>query len=197
MFSRHLVAAAASIAVLGAFNGSIHALQERIDPTKEHLDSTGSGFILTSSGYIVTNHHVIAGATLLGVQIPGREKAVPAKVVVDDPEDDLAIVKIDGPLGNSPIAFADAAQVRMGQDIVALGYPLGFELGQTVRTATGTISSLLGPRDKEGLYQVSAPVQHGNSGGPVFNKDGQLVGVVVSGFTRAQNVNFVIKGSVL
>jgi hypothetical protein len=197
MFSRHRAAVVASIVVWSSTIGIGAQQPAPYDPTKERLASTGSGFILTSSGYIVTNHHVVAGATALNVQIPGREKAVLAKLAVDDPQDDLAIVKVDGPLGNPPIAFADSAQIKIGQDVFALGYPLGLRLGQTVRAATGTISSLLGPRDREGLYQVSAPVQHGNSGGPVFNQDGQLIGVVVSGFEDVQNVNFVIKGAVL
>src|SRR5258708_32421147 len=127
MFSRHLAAAVASIVVWSSVSG-IRAQQrhqqqqEQRADEKEHLDSSGSGFILTSSGYIATNHHVVAGATTLAVLIPGRDKPVAATVLVDNPEDDLAIIKVDTtPLGNTPISFAAAAQVKVGQDALVLG----------------------------------------------------------------------------
>jgi hypothetical protein len=201
MFSKRFLAGVAAAAVsclcAAVLGAQPPAARDQSADDKEHLDSTGSGFILTNSGYIATNHHVIAGATTLGVHIPGQEKPVPARVVADDPDNDLAIVKVDGPVGNAPIAFVEPKDVKVGQDVVVFGYPLGFTLGQTVRVSTGTMSSLYGPRDNPNLYQISAPIQPGNSGGPVFNKDGQLVGVVVSQFVNAQNVNFAIKGGLL
>ena len=200
MLFRQLRAATAGVCLSALITAAPAAGQDRLaEEEKERLAATGSGFILTSNGYIVTNHHVVADATKLGVQIPGQDKAIVAKVVVDDPEDDLAIVKIEGQIGNPPIALADPSQIRVGQDVMVLGYPLGFMLGQTVRASTGTISSLLGPQDSAGLYQISAPIQHGNSGGPVFNANGQLVGVVVthSEDVTIQNVNFIITGTVL
>src|SRR5437763_16013386 len=135
MLSRQLAAALAAIAAWTLFRAGALAQppQSPPDPTEEHLEGTGSGFVLTSGGYVVTNHHVVEGATSLGVLIPGKEKAVVAKVVVDDPEDDLAIVKVDGPLGNPPIAFADPRQVKVGEDVFVLGYPRAQFLGETVR----------------------------------------------------------------
>jgi len=202
---KHLAVRVAAIGLLGAATASLRADPQTAPrqpaEDQERLDSTGSGFILTGSGYIATNRHVIAGATTLGVQIPGREKAIAARVVIEDAANDLAILKTEGPLGNPPIAFSDPKDVKVGQDLVVLGYPLGFSLGQTVRASTGTLSSMYGPQDNPTLYQISAPIQPGNSGGPVFNKDGQLVGIVVSQFVRAdgraQNVNFAIKGGLL
>src|SRR4051812_37986175 len=163
MFSRHILVPVAAIAILGTIAVSLGADQQaapkQAAEDEERLDSTGSGFILTSSGYVVTNRHVIAGATTLGVQIPGREKAVAAKVIVEDAANDLAILKVEGPLGNAPIAFAEPKEVKVGQDLVVLGYPLGFSLGQTVRASTGTLSSMYGPQDNPNLYQISAPIQ--------------------------------------
>src|SRR5579862_1100760 len=100
MFSRRFLAAAMSISVLTPVAAGLRAQQQMPAEDKEHLDSTGSGFILSNSGYIVTNHHVVDGATSLAIQVPGREKAIAVKVVAEDTENDLAIVKADVPLGN-------------------------------------------------------------------------------------------------
>ena len=203
---RRLAYAAAGLAI-----GALPLRAQQAQPPKEpeFMLYTGTGFVLTSSGYIATNNHVVAGNTKLEVRIPGQSQRVPATVVARDAERDLATIKaeVPTPLGNTPISFADPTQVRLGQDTFVLGFPLPDNLGASVRLTTGTISSLAGLRDDPSRYQISNPIQPGNSGGPVFNSDGQLVGVVVEMLNPVmmleskgivpQNVNFAVKGSVL
>jgi S1-C subfamily serine protease len=175
---------------------------------EEEAIGTGTGFLLSTSGYIATNHHVIDEATRIEVRVPGRTQPVAANVVVQDLDADLAIIKVTGVAGSpTAIAFADPAQVRVGQDAFTLGYPLGDIMGSTVRLSTGTIDALFGIEDDPRVYQISNPIQPGNSGGPLFNKEGQLVGVVVAQldarvlYERAgiipQNINFAVKASML
>lgn len=171
------------------------------------VTATGSGFII-SSGHVATNFHVVRDSERLEVRIPGRSELLPAEVVVKDAGNDLAIVRVAGlPAPPTPIAFADASAVRVGQDAFTLGFPLGTLMGSTVRLSTGTIDSLFGLDDDPRVYQISNPVQPGNSGGPLFNKDGQLIGIVVAQLDAKvlyeavgvipQNVNFAVKATFL
>jgi S1-C subfamily serine protease len=170
--------------------------------------TTGTGFVLSASGYIATNYHVVKGSDRIDVKIPGRSTLLPGSLVVKDVGNDLAIIRADGIApSDAPISFADPSTVRIGQDTFTLGFPLGDLMGSTVRLSTGTIDSLFGIDDDPRVYQISNPVQPGNSGGPLFNKDGQLIGIVVAQLDAKvlyesagiipQNVNFAVKASLL
>jgi S1-C subfamily serine protease len=177
-------------------------------PTVAASIGTGTGFIISGQGYIATNYHVVKDATQIVVRLPGRAAEVSATIVVKDSSNDLAILKADGlPTPPTAIVFAEPSLVKVGQDTFTLGFPLGALMGSTVRLSTGTINSLFGMDDDPRVYQISNPVQPGNSGGPLFNKDGQLIGIVVAQLDAKilyeavgiipQNVNFAVKASLL
>src|SRR5262245_21752207 len=192
MFWRQFLAAAVAGSIALAISPRAQppaSSREQPANDQERLDSAGNGFILTSSGYIVTNNRVVEGATTLSVQIPGREKPAAIRVVGRDVDNDLAIVKTDGPLGNPPVSFVDSKDLKVGQDLIVLGYPLGLSPARTVRASTVTLSSLSGPRNNLNVYQISTAIDPGYDGGPVFNNDGQLVGVVVA--------RFIVKGALV
>jgi Trypsin-like peptidase domain/ABC-type uncharacterized transport system len=189
VLSRHVLAVVAAIAVacLTAVSprGQPPVARDRAvegESSGDRVDSTGSGLILTGSGYIVTNHHIVEGATALGVRVPGREKPAAIRVVAEDIDDDLAIVKADGAFGTPPISLMDPKDLKVGQNLILLGYPIDVAPGQSVRASTVTLTSIVGPRNNQNVYQIGAPTDAGNSGGPVFNGDGQLVGIAVSQF---------------
>lgn len=140
-------------------------------------EGAGSGVILTEDGYIVTNHHVIDGASTIKVRLSSGQSYT-ASLTGTDEKTDLAVLKIDAS-GLTAAALADSSSVRVGDFVIAIGNPLG-ELGGTV--TNGIISA----KDREitidgepmTLLQTSAAVNPGNSGGGLFNLDGELVGVV-------------------
>ena len=137
----------------------------------------GSGVIIDSDGYIVTNYHVIEGASTVTVTTPDGTE-YPAKVYGYDQENDVAVVKIDA--HDLPVAvFADSSRLKVGERVFAIGNPLG-SLGGTV--TDGIVSALDRDITVEGqrmtLLQTSAAVNHGNSGGGLFNAKGELIGIV-------------------
>ncbi|MBK8957010.1 MAG: DegQ family serine endoprotease [Proteobacteria bacterium] len=139
------------------------------------IEGLGSGFIVDKSGYIVTNNHVIDGADDIKVTLSdGRELA--GKLVGTDPQTDLALIKVE-PKGELPsVSFADSDKARVGDWVVAIGSPFG--LGGSV---TAGIISARGRDIHSGPYddylQIDAPINSGNSGGPVINAEGRVVGV--------------------
>ena len=161
---------------------------------------SGTGFAL-NNGYIVTNHHVIEGAREIKIQgINGDFSTLyNAKVVAGDEKNDLAILKVDDArfsgFGKIPYALNTTAEV--GEDVFVLGYPLTVTMGYEVKLTTGVVSSLTGFQGDVSLYQISAPIQPGNSGGPLFNKEGNLIGVVSAKHKGAENVSYAIKASYL
>ena len=135
----------------------------------------GSGFVVTPEGHIVTNHHVIEGADKISVTFADRTR-LEASVVGTDPRTDLALLKVDadGPLAH--VGFGDSAAVRVGDWAVALGNPFGLGLSAT----TGIISARgrrIGAGPSDDFLQISALINKGNSGGPTFNLEGEVIGV--------------------
>lgn len=147
-------------------------------------EAIGSGDILTSDGYIVTNDHVVNGFNQFTVSLSSG-KSLPARLVGADPQDDLAVLKVDTS-GLQPIAFADSGKVQVGQFAIALGSPLGLQQSATL----GIVSALNrsaseGPNgpaaELTGLIQTSAPINPGNSGGALVDLQGRLVGIPTLG----------------
>lgn len=155
---------------------------ERVSPavvniriSKDGPRGAGSGFVVTPEGHIVTNHHVIEGADKISVTFADRTR-LEASVVGTDPRTDLALLKVDadGPLAH--VGFGDSAAVRVGDWAVALGNPFGLGLSAT----TGIISARgrrIGAGPYDDFLQISALINKGNSGGPTFNLEGEVIGV--------------------
>ncbi len=139
------------------------------------IEARGSGFVISSSGLIVTNNHVIKDEKTLTVVLDDGTKLT-AHVVGADPRTDLALLKIDAGHPLPYVKLADSGNVQPGQWVIAMGNPFG--LGGTV---TAGIVSALGRNIGDGPYdqfiQVDAPINEGNSGGPLFNLDGEVIGV--------------------
>lgn len=171
------------------------------DDKNKSKDWTGTGFAI-GNGYIVTNYHVAGYAKSLNVKgIKGdMNTGYIAEVVAKDKGNDIAILKITDSRfkGFGTVPYAIRRQMaNVGEDIFVLGYPLTQALGNEIKTTNGIISSRTGYQDDVSTYQISAPVQPGNSGGPMFDKNGNVIGIVVAGVPGAENVGYAIKTSYL
>lgn len=138
-------------------------------------EALGSGFVLTSDGYIVTNNHVIDKASTIKVTLDDGTE-LPAKLIGADPKSDLAVVKIESGKPLATIGWGESDKLRAGDPILAIGNPFG--IGTTV---TAGIVSARGRDLHSGPYddfiQIDAPINHGNSGGPLVGVDGKVVGI--------------------
>lgn len=161
----------------------------------------GSGFALRE-GYVVTNYHVVEKAkdiTIQGVNgdFSKKHKAI---LVASDKHNDLAILRVnDANLyenDNIPYGMKESLS-DVGEDIFVLGYPLTATMGEEVKLTTGVISSKTGFQGDVSLYQISAPIQPGNSGGPLFDNKGNLIGIVSSKHSEAENAGYAVKAAYL
>ena len=144
----------------------------------------GSGSVIDSNGHILTNYHVIEGAQKVTVSF-GGDKVYPAKVVGGDPDTDLAIIKIDPPVGMTVVPLGDSDRLTVGQKVLAIGNPFGLDRTLT----TGVISGLQRPirsrpvagaptgRPIDAAIQTDASINPGNSGGPLLDKFGKMIGI--------------------
>lgn len=162
---------------------------------------TGTGFAL-KDGYIVTNYHVIEDAiniTIQGVKGDFANKLT-AQVVASDKYNDIAILKINDSrfTGFGTIPYLVKTSISdVAEDIFVLGYPMTSTMGDEIKYTTGVISSKTGFQGDVSQYQISAPVQPGNSGGPLFDSKGNVIGIVSAKHTGAENVGYAIKTSYL
>lgn len=138
--------------------------------------SSGSGFAVSSDGYVITNNHVIEGCQEVAVYDGGR--AVPATVVTYDLQNDLALLKGDF-TPKTVFALSDD-QPELLQDVYVAGYPFGNEISSSIKVTKGIISSLTGIGNNFSNIQIDAALQVGNSGGPILDEMGNVVGVAVS-----------------
>jgi S1-C subfamily serine protease len=164
--------------------------------------SSGTGFAISSSGIIVTNFHVIEGAKSIKVRGVNSDfsKNYNAKVLVSDKNNDLALIQIDD------YAFASIETIPytiktglagVGENIFVLGYPLRASMGDEIKLTNGIVSSRTGFQGDITSYQISAPVQPGNSGGPLFDSKGNLVGIINAKHGGAENASYAVKSSYL
>jgi S1-C subfamily serine protease len=174
----------------------------RRDPGSGETAFSGTGFCVHPDGYVLTNQHVIEGAREILARSPRQRCRL--ELVFADPTNDLALLRADAPL-SGVAAFRDGSQARLGETVMVVGYPLGGLLGSGPQVTTGNLSSLIGPGDDTRILQFTAPTQSGNSGGPLLDGDGTVVGVVSSKLNVIrihemtgdipQNVNFAIKAA--
>jgi len=161
---------------------------------------TGTGFALTNN-YIVTNNHVVDGAKSINVQgINGDfNHKYSAEVISTDKVNDLAIIKVKGiNIQSNSIPYAvKTGTSEVGEEVFVLGYPLTSTMGEEIKLTTGVISSKTGFQGDVSIYQISAPIQPGNSGGPLFDSKGNVIGIVSAKHKGAENVGYAIKTSYL
>lgn len=170
--------------------------------TNSEYTSSGSGIILTTNGVIITNYHVVENAQKIDVFVSRNNgtKKYKAKVLISDRQNDLTLLKIDDDTFTNLPALPYAVKMPIldvGTSVFALGYPMSSTLGEELKVTDGIISSKTGYQGDIVTYQISAPIQPGNSGGPLFDKQGYLVGITNAGVPDAQNVGYAIKASYL
>ena len=164
--------------------------------------SSGTGFAISSNGIIVTNYHVIDGAKTIKVRGANSDfsKTYKAKVLVSDKNNDLALIQIDDhaftSLGTIPYNIKTGL-AGVGENIFVLGYPLRATMGDEIKLTNGIVSSRTGFQGDITSYQISAPVQPGNSGGPLFDSQGNLIGIINAKHGGAENASYAIKTSYL
>lgn len=185
--------------LLDAYSSAVIRAVETAGPAVLHVQAeftgpsgSGSGFVLSPDGFVMTNSHVVHAARKITVQT-GDGHRVKADLVGDDPDTDLAVLRIDAP-GLRHVRFAGTQNVRVGQIAVAIGNPLGFE-----NTVTAGIVSALGRtfpsktgRLIDNVIQTDAPLNPGNSGGPLVNTLGEVIGVNTAVIATAQGICFAI-----
>ncbi|CAH2600462.1 Trypsin-like peptidase domain-containing protein [Rhodovastum atsumiense] len=188
---------------LGAPEAGRPPLREPPPTAGERPAASGSGF-LVADGRVLTNAHVVAGCRRMTARNIRGER-VPARIDAQDEQRDLALLTVSPGFGPA-LAFRNTPPVLRGEMVVTYGFPLSGLLSSGPTLTSGDISALSGLRDNPIHFQISAPVQPGNSGGPLLDAQGHVVGVVVSKLNAAriakmtggdipQNVNFAIKGT--
>lgn len=149
------------------------------DPFPRRTRSLGSGFVIEKSGHIVTNFHVVEGAEAVTVSF-SNDESVRARVVGVDPTTDLAVLKVNTPpRGLTPLRLGRSSTVRVGDEVVAIGNPFGYERSMTAGIVSAIGRVLEAPNELaiDNAIQTDAPINPGNSGGPLLNALGQVIGV--------------------
>ena len=161
-------------------------------PPNQQGAGTGSGFLISSDGYMVTNSHVVNGATQIEASLPDGRSYM-ARIVGDDPATDIAVVKIDGD-NLASVAFGASDRLQVGQIAIAIGNPYGFQysvtagvvsaLGRTLRSQNGRLI--------DDVIQTDAALNPGNSGGPLIDSHGRVIGVNTAVILPAQGICFAV-----
>ncbi len=179
-----------------------HALFLKLFPTNEtsqaYNKKAGSGIVLNRQGIVATNYHVIEGAEAIDVSIKNNNQigTYKATVLCTDKANDLALLQIKDPSADTFPAIPYAIPSKtfdVGTSVFAMGYPMSNLMGSEVKITDGIINSKTGYQGDVVTYQISAPIQPGNSGGPLFDKKGNLVGITNAGILAANNVGYAIK----
>ncbi len=155
----------------------------------------GTGFIISDDGYIVTNNHVIDGADKIEVRINNKEKYT-AKLIGHDTATDLALLKVETAQRLTPLPLGDSEKLRVGEWVMAIGDPLAFDKTVTVGVVSAKQRSGLtadpATRSFENYIQTDAAINFGNSGGPLINVNGEVIGINTAIFRPAQNIGFAV-----
>jgi len=168
---------------------------------KEKGFSTGTGFFISAEGHMITNYHVIANAKKITVSIDDKE--IEAKIIIQDKINDIAIIKINSTSNITVLPISKTKNSDVGEEVFTLGYPLVDIQGKELKATFGRINSMSGAQDDIRLMQIDVPIQPGNSGGPLINSKGEVIGIVTATLDSIvtlykkgvlpQNVNFAVK----
>ncbi len=172
-------------AIVKAANGAIVTIVLAND---DKPIAQGTGFIVNPDGVIVTNYHVIKTGNVAVVKFSDGAVFAVDGVLAADKDRDLAVIKIHGRTFHT-LVLGNSNQIQVGEEVVAIGNPLGFEL----TVSNGILSGVRTDKEAGGKFlQVTAPITHGSSGGPLFNMMGEVVGITTLGFEGGGNLNFAI-----
>ena len=167
---------------------------------------SGTGFMFGSKDYVITNWHVIRGAKNIKVKFLNGEK-INAEVILKDSKNDIAFLKLDRSpkLPASSLKVGDSSNVRMGDKVFTIGYPAHWVMGKNPKYTEGVVNALSGIKDDPTVFQISAQIQPGNSGGPIFDQSGNIIGIAQASLdpqlatesigALPQNVNYAIKST--
>ena len=167
---------------------------------------SGTGFMFGSKDYVITNWHVIRGAKNIKVKFLNGEK-INAEVILKDSKNDIAFLKLDRSpkLPASNLKVGNSSNVRMGDKVFTIGYPAHWVMGKNPKYTEGVVNALSGIKDDPTVFQISVQIQPGNSGGPIFDQSGNVIGIAQASLdpqlatesigTIPQNVNYAIKSS--
>lgn len=164
--------------------------------------ATGTGFFVSPNGVIVTNYHVIEGASAIVVMDTFSGKSAKAEVLRKDPKNDIAVIKVNASSA-SYLVLGNGPTPRKGEDVIALGYPMIATQGQEQKATFGRVNAQSGGNGDERFLQMDAPLQPGNSGGPLLNNRGEVVGIntqtvnavfmLIEQGVLPQNINYAVK----
>ena len=203
--------AAASVAFQKARGRTINEIYRAAAPGVVHITATGqtsdlfggtqeqqavgSGFVIDKAGHIVTNYHVVEGASSVDVSFSNNE-SMKAKVIGKDPATDIAVLKVKAPSrALKPLTLGDSSAVRVGDQVIAIGNPLGYDRSVTSGIVSAVQRSITAPNQVSTIghvIQTDAALNHGNSGGPLLNADGEAIGVNAQIAPSSSNANIGI-----
>ena len=167
----------------------------KIDDNEIIAAASGTGFFVSRQGHIVTNHHVIDGCSVVKAVVNGKEYE--SKILAIDKVNDLAILKSN--IRPTKVYSVSDEDGQLLEEVIVAGYPLGKKISAAIKATSGTVTALAGLGDNYAEFQTDAALNSGNSGGPIINEYGNVIGVAVSKIQEegVESFNFGIKSSVL